>query len=425
MQKTDHVYQAYCEVLRRELTAASGCTEPIALAYCAAKARQTLGRMPERVRVQVSGNIIKNVKSVTVPNTGGLRGIPAAVAAGIVAGDAERALEVIRDVSEEQQRAIRRMLDTCPIEVEFLPSDDLLDMIVMVQGGGHEAMTRVRHTHTNIARIEKDGQVLEDHMEAAQSGGTQDENLLTIQQICEFAACVELDDVREPLERQLQYNMAIARRGLKESYGAQVGQTLLSVYGNGVRNRAKAMAAAGSDARMSGCELPVVINSGSGNQGLTVSVPVAVYAEEYHKTQEELYRALVVSNLTAIHQKTTIGKLSAFCGAVTAGAGAGAGIAWLLTQDFSTVAHTIVNALAIVSGIICDGAKASCAAKIASAVDAGIMGFEMYRLNRQFYGGDGIVAKGVENTIRNVGLLGHDGMRATDEMILKIMIHHT
>ena len=393
MQKTDHVYQAYCEVL------ASGCTEPIALAYCAAKARQTLGRMPERVRVQVSGNIIKNVKSVTVPNTGGLRGIPAAVAAGIVAGDAERALEVIRDVSEEQQRAIRRMLDTCPIEVEFLPSDDLLDMIVMVQSGGH--------------------------MEAAQSGGTQDENLLTIQQICEFAACVELDDVREPLERQLQYNMAIARRGLEEPYGAQVGQTLLSVYGNGVRNRAKAMAAAGSDARMSGCELPVVINSGSGNQGLTVSVPVAVYAEEYHKTQEELYRALVVSNLTAIHQKTTIGKLSAFCGAVTAGAGAGAGIAWLLTQDFSTVAHTIVNALAIVSGIICDGAKASCAAKIASAVDAGIMGFEMYHLNRQFYGGDGIVAKGVENTIRNVGLLGHDGMRATDEMILKIMIHHT
>lgn len=423
MQKTDHVYQAYCEVLRRELTAASGCTEPIALAYCAAKARQTLGRMPERVRVQVSGNIIKNVKSVTVPNTGGLRGIPAAVAAGIVAGDAERALEVIRDVSEEQQRAIRRMLDTCPIEVEFLPSDDLLDMIVMVQSGGHEAMTRVRHTHTNIARIEKDGQVLEDHMEAAQSGGTQDENLLTIQQICEFAACVELDDVREPLERQLQYNMAIARRGLEESYGAQVGQTLLSVYGNGVRNRAKAMAAAGSDARMSGCELPVVINSGSGNQGLTASLPVIVYAQELGATQEQLYRALVVSNLVTIHLKSGIGPLSAYCGATSAGCGAGAGVTYLYGGRFYEIAHTVVNALAINSGMICDGAKASCAAKIASAVEAGLLGMQMQMHGSQFYGGDGILVKGVENTIRNISELATDGMRETDQTIIKLMIH--
>ena len=422
MQKTDHVYQAYCEVLRRELTAASGCTEPIALAYCAAKARQTLGRMPERVRVQVSGNIIKNVKSVTVPNTGGLRGIPAAVAAGIVAGDAERALEVIRDVSEEQQRAIRRMLDTCPIEVEFLPSDDLLDMIVMVQSGGHEAMTRVRHTHTNIARIEKDGQVLEDHMEAAQSGGTQDENLLTIQQICEFAACVELDDVREPLERQLQYNMAIARRGLEESYGAQVGQTLLSVYGNGVRNRAKAMAAAGSDARMSGCELPVVINSGSGNQGLTASLPVVIYAKELDVTQEMLYRALAVSNLITIHLKTGIGSLSAYCGATAAGCGAAAGVTYLYGGQFREIAHTVVNAVAIASGMICDGAKASCAAKIASAVEAGLLGMQMQMHESQFYGGDGIVVKGVENTIRNIGTLASEGMRETDRTIIRMMI---
>ena len=422
MQRNDALYQAYCAILREELVPATGCTEPIALAYCAARARHALGCMPEHVRVEVSGNIIKNVKSVTVPNTGGQKGIRAAVAAGIVAGDEGAGLEVLSRVTEEQMEAARRFAAGTPIEIEPLEGGALLDMIVTVRGGGHEASVRICHSHTHITRIMVDQDVVfseDGSVESAEP--TVDYGLLTIEDICAFGDCLDPEDVRDVLERQIECNTAIAAEGLKNGWGAAIGNVLLHAYGDGVRVRARALAAAGSDARMSGCEMPVVINSGSGNQGLTVSLPVVEYAREYGKSRDELYRALAVANLCAIHQKTAIGKLSAYCGAVTAGSGAGAGIAYLLTGDYKTVAHTIVNALAIVSGIVCDGAKPSCAAKIASAVDAGILGFEMYREGRQFYGGDGILSKGIENTIRNVGELGRDGMRETDRKILQIM----
>lgn len=422
MLMTDPKYGAYCSILRAELIPATGCTEPIALAYCAAKARQTLGEMPIRVLAQVSGNIIKNVKSVTVPNTDGLKGIEAAVAVGVVAGDAEQGLEVIHTVTPEQRAQTAAFLAACPITVQPLESPSLLDMIVTVFSGGHQASVRISDHHTHIARIEKDGQVL--FSGQSKAGATENEldySLLNIEDICAFADCLRCEDVKDVLDRQIECNTAIASEGMRNGWGASIGPVLLNVYGDDLRTRAKAMAAAGSDARMSGCEMPVVINSGSGNQGLTVSMPVIEYAKEYGKTRDELYRALVVANLSSIHQKNAIGKLSAYCGAVTAGSGAGAGIAYLLTGDYVTVAHTIVNALAIVSGIVCDGAKPSCAAKIASAVDAGILGFEMYQRGKEFYGGDGIISKGIENTIRNVGLLGREGMRETDRQILQIM----
>lgn len=422
MYRNDDLYRAYCAILREELVPATGCTEPIALAYCAARARHALGCMPQRVRVEVSGNIIKNVKSVTVPNTGGQKGIRAAVAAGIAAGDESAGLEVLARVQQEDLEAAVRFAQETPIEVLPLEGGALLDMIVTVWGGGHEAAVRISHSHTHIVRITVDGRdVFSEDGSVESAEPTVDYGLLTVEDICAFADCLNPDDVREVLDRQIACNTAISEAGLKEGWGAAIGSVLLDTCGGDVRVRAKAAAAAGSDARMSGCEMPVVINSGSGNQGLTVSLPVVEYAREYGKSQDELYRALAVANLCAIHQKAAIGKLSAYCGAVTAGSGAGAGIAYLLTGDFKTVAHTIVNALAIVSGIVCDGAKPSCAAKIASAVDAGILGFEMYQRGHQFYGGDGILSKGIENTIRNVGELGRDGMRETDRKILQIM----
>lgn len=321
------IYQDYVQILKEELVPAMGCTEPIALAYAAAMARETLNCRPDRVLAQVSGSIIKNVKSVIVPNTNHRKGIPAAIAAGIVAGRPKKKLEVIAEVTEGQISEIGKFLDEVPIQVRHIENGPAFNIVLTL-------------FHENSS----------------------------------------------------------------------------------VKIRAKARAAAGSDARMNGCELPVVINSGSGNQGMTASLPVIEYARELHTGEEKLFRALALSNLTTIHQKTLIGRLSAFCGAVNAGAGAGAGIAYLCGGDYQAVIHTTVNALAIVSGMICDGAKASCAAKIASAVDAGILGYYMYTRGRQFYGGDGIVKKGVEATICSIGHLGRDGMRKTNEEIIKLMM---
>lgn len=417
------LYQAYVNILREELLPAMGCTEPIAVAYAAAIARSHLGAVPERVELAVSGNIIKNVKSVVVPNTGGLRGLPAAAAAGIVAGDETRELQVIASVKPEQHEQIAAFLKQTEFTVEESDSGFIFDIIVTLSGGGHRSLCRIAGFHTNVIRIERDGEVLRSvpYCEAGQSHAT-DRGLLNLSGILEFAAQVELEDVKELLSRQIEYNMAIAQEGLTGNYGARIGQVLLSSYGDSVHNRAKAWAAAASDARMNGCSLPVVINSGSGNQGITASVPVIVYARDRKASDEELYRALVVSNLVTIHLKTGIGRLSAYCGAISAGVGAGAGITYLLGGREKEVAHTIVNALAIDSGIICDGAKSSCAAKIASAVEGGLLGMEMYRHGSQFYGGDGIVTKGVENTIRNVGRLARIGMAQTDKEIIDIMI---
>lgn len=419
---TPECRDAYLRILRKELIPAMGCTEPIAIAYCAAKARDTLGEFPDQVEVEVSGNIIKNAKSVVVPNTNRLKGIGPAAAAGIVAGDASRELEAISQVDEKQREEISRFLDTVPIRIVPVDHGCPLDITVIVRRAAHYAKVRIAQEHTNIVRIEKDGQtLLEAPLHSTEQDSLEDYDLLRMERIYEFAQTVDLSLVTDLLDRQIAYNTAIAEEGLRENYGANIGSVLLTSYGSDIRTRAKAMAAAGSDARMDGCELPVVINSGSGNQGMTVSLPIIAYAKEVGSDRETLYRALILSNLTAIHQKFFIGRLSAYCGAVSAGAAAGAGITYLLGGSYSHICHTIVNALAITSGIVCDGAKPSCAAKIAASVDAGILGYEMYQNGQQFYGGDGVLAKGIENTIRNIGRLGKDGMRDTDREIIQIM----
>lgn len=423
MEKRNAKYAAYVQTLKEELVPAMGCTEPIALAYGAARARVVLGEMPDRVVVGASGSIIKNVKSVIVPNTDHLKGIPAAAAAGIVAGDADKELEVIASVSSEQTAQMKEFMEQVPITVEHIDNGITFDIVITLYKGVSYARVRIANYHTNIVLVEKNGEILEKKPVAGESeDGLTDRSLLNMKDILDFARTVDIEDVREVLERQIDYNWAIAEEGIRGNYGANIGSVLLDMEGESVRVRAKAMAAAGSDARMNGCELPVIINSGSGNQGITASVPVIVYAKDMKVSHETLLRALTLSNLTAIHQKTAIGRLSAYCGAVSAGAGAGAGIAYLHGGDYKEIVHTVVNALAIVSGIVCDGAKASCAAKIASAVDAGILGYQMYIRGQQFYGGDGIVTKGVEETLKNVGRLGKEGMKATNEEIIRIMI---
>jgi len=423
MEKANKKYDAYVQILKEELITAMGCTEPIALAYAAARCKELLGKLPEKVIVKVSGSIIKNVKSVVVPNTGGMKGIRAAVAAGFVAGRPEKRLEVISQVSDEERAAIQAYTEQADMEICYLDSGRVFDIIIEAVAGEDTAKVRIANYHTNIVLEEHNGEkLLETVVEGDQEEGLTDRSLLNMEDIWDFAMTCEIEDVRAILDHQIDCNMAIAKEGLTHPYGACIGQVMLDAYGNEIRNRASAMAAAGSDARMSGCELPVVINSGSGNQGITCSVPVIEYAKELCSGDEKMYRALTLSNLVAIHQKTGIGRLSAFCGAVCAGVAAGAGIAYLRGGGFKEIAHTVVNGLAIVSGIVCDGAKPSCAAKIAASVNAGILGYEMYVRGQQFYGGDGLVTKGADNTIRNIGRLGKEGMAGTNDEIIKIMI---
>ena len=423
MLKTDVKYDAYIKILEEELVPAMGCTEPIALAYAAAKAREVLGAMPEKVEIEVSGSIIKNVKSVIVPNTNHLKGIPAAATAGIVAGKADKELEVIAEVTPEEVIKMAEFLENTPITVKHIDSGITFEIIISVFNGDDYAKVRIANYHTNIVLVEKNGEKLVDiPVEGESEEGLTDRSLLDVKSIWDFINTVDVDDIKELLDRQIEYNTAIAEEGLNGDYGANIGSVLLDTYGDDVRTRAKAMAAAGSDARMNGCELPVIINAGSGNQGMTCSLPVLEYAKEFGADAETTYRALALSNLVAIHQKTGIGRLSAYCGAVSAGAAAGAGIAYLCGGGYEEVIHTVVNALAITSGIVCDGAKASCAAKIASSVDAGILGYNMYKRGQQFYAGDGLVSKGVEPTIENIGRLGREGMRETNEDIIKIMM---
>ncbi|WP_066716449.1 L-cysteine desulfidase family protein [Clostridium sp. Marseille-P299] len=422
MVLTKEKYDTYVKILKEELVPAFGCTEPIAIAYCAAKAREILGKYPDQVVIEASSNIIKNVKSVIVPNTGGLKGIPAATAAGIVAGDASKELEVISHVSDEKKEEIRNYLENTQFKVMPLEGGDKLDIRITVSSGEDTTVVRIAKHHTNLVRIEKNSEVMWQAQEDTTiTTDKADRSLLSVEDIILFAQEVTLSDVEEVLERQVEYNYKIAEEGMAKDWGANLGSVLLNTQGNDIRTRAKAMAAAGSDARMSGCELPVVINSGSGNQGITVSVPIIVYAKELNVAKEEMYRALVVSNLIAVHIKNGIGSLSAFCGAVSAGCAAGCGIAYLMGDRTEVISHALVNALAIVSGIICDGAKASCAGKIAVSVDAGILGYLMYKEGQQFYAEDGIVSKGVEKTIQNIYRLAARGMSETDEEIIRIM----
>ena len=423
MERDSILYQQYVSILKEELRPAMGCTEPIALAYAGALARRLLGAEPEKVLVAVSGNIIKNVKSVVVPNTGGLRGIAAAVAAGIVAGDPDKELQVISQVTARQQEALRQFLDTAACTITPSDSSLVFDIDITLLRGDDSAQVRIVNHHTNLVYQRRNEEVLLDlPITEASEDHLTDKSCLSIEKIVEFADSVHIGDVREYVQRQIQYNMDIAKAGLEGNWGANIGRVILRQQGGSLEKRACAWAAAGSDARMSGCEKPVIIISGSGNQGITASVPVAVVAQEMNATEEELIRAVVVSDLVTIHQKTGIGRLSAYCGAISAGCGAGAGIAYLKGGRFHAVAHTVVNAIAILSGTICDGAKPSCAAKIAAAVDAGILGYDMYLENQQFYGGDGIVTKGVDKTVINVGRLAREGMKETDKTILEIML---
>ena len=419
---TPEIREAYIAILKEELVPATGCTEPIAIAYAAAKLRHVLGAAPEKILAEVSGNILKNVKSVVVPNTGGMRGIKAAIAAGVVAGRAEQELQVISTVSEEQHAEIAAYCASTPIEIACPETPYLLDIKLTGWAGAHTAMVHIANNHSNIVRVEKDGEALFSKPVAdSPEDGLADKSVLNLRDILTFANEVELGLVAPLLDCQIQYNTAIAQEGLKNQWGVNIGATLLRENGTDVRTEAKAWAAAGSDARMSGCELPVVIVSGSGNQGMTASLPVICYAKHLGVGQEQLYRALLVSDLVTIYQKAGIGRLSAYCGAVSAGVGAGAGIAYLQGGDYEAIAHTVVNAVAIISGTICDGAKPSCAAKIAAGVDAGILGWQMYQNGQNFQDGDGIVGSDVSSTVANVGVLAREGMRETDRTILEIM----
>ena len=410
------------QILAEELLPAMGCTEPVSIAYAAAKARELLGREPERLLVEVSGNILKNVKSVVVPHTGGLRGIRAAALAGALIGDPEAELEVLSRASPEQIETLAPALARIPVEVRFADTPYIFDIMISAFAGEDSSFVRIAEHHTNLVCLRHNSETLLETPLDEPKGSEAGREILTVERIADYAEHADLATVAPLLERQIHYNMAIAEEGLRHPYGANIGKTLLRGHEDCLDYKMRAYAAAASDARMSGCELPVVINSGSGNQGITASVPVIVYARETGRSHEELLRALLVSNLITIHLKTGIGRLSAYCGAVSAGCGAGAGIAWLQGGRLREIAHTVVNAVAVTSGIVCDGAKASCAAKIAAAVDAGLLGLSMFRDGNQFYGGDGIVKKGVENTIANVGRLARDGMRETDREILRLML---
>ena len=417
---TEQRKEYYVQILKDELVPAMGCTEPIAIAYASAKARATLGSFPTSCDIAVSGNIIKNAKSVVVPHTGGLKGIETAVIAGLVAGNADARLEVLSSVTDEDIVRMHEVVGKLPINVRLFDSDYQFDILVTVTDGENNATVRVTNRHTNIVSITRNGETLftgeiNESIEVKKKD-------LSIEEIVEFADTVDIELVKSTLKRQVDYNMAIAEAGLNGNYGANIGKVYLSSYLPDISVKAKAYAAAGSDARMNGCELPVIINSGSGNQGMTASIPVVIYWRELGLDEEKLYRALCISNLSTIHVKQGIGTLSAYCGAVAAGAGAGAGITYLYGGGYKDIAHTLVNALAIDSGLICDGAKASCAAKIATAVENGILGFNLYRSGNQFISGDGIVKKGVENTIDSVSRLAREGMTVTDREILAIML---
>lgn len=424
MLSSDPRYGNYLKILQEELVPATGCTEPIAIAYGAAKARELLGVLPESVLVEASGNIIKNVKSVVVPNTNSLKGIEAAAAAGIVAGQSDKILEVISEVTPAQRAEIRAYLADHPIVVKPAEGDKVFDILITLRAGNNHVKLRISDYHTHIVYIEKNGEVLFQSGEVLSDSARDmltDRSCLSVEGVLDFASTCNLEDVLALIERQIDYNYAIAEEGLRHSWGANIGSVLKEHYGVGIYSRARYMAAAGSDARMSGCEMPVIIVSGSGNQGITASVPVVEYAKELNVSRDQMVRAVLLSDLLTIHLKTGIGRLSAYCGAVSAGCSAGAAIAYLHGGGFREIAHTLVNSLAIVSGMICDGAKASCAAKISAAVDAGLVGYSMFRSGQQFRGGDGIVTKGVEETIRNIGRLGRLGMRETDREIIRIM----
>ncbi|MDO4306265.1 MAG: L-serine ammonia-lyase, iron-sulfur-dependent, subunit alpha [Eubacteriales bacterium] len=417
------LYANYLNILKHELVPALGCTEPIAIAYASAKACQILGEFPDTIEMSCSGNIIKNVKGVTVPNSGGMKGIDVAAVLGAVGGNADKALEVLENITPEHIQRTRELVEQHVCSCSLVENVANLYITARVIKDGHYAEVTIVNQHTNITRIVKDGNILlEQPAEAEDEDAGVDKSTLTVKDILDFADQVRMEDIEEVIGRQVKMNTAISQEGLDNNYGAQIGKTLMHVWGKGVTTRACARAAAGSDARMGGCSMPVVINSGSGNQGMTVSLPVIAYAEEWEVSREKMFRSLVVSNLVAIHQKYYIGSLSAYCGAVSAACGAGAGITYMYGGSYQQVSLTIINTLGNIGGIVCDGAKPSCAAKIATSVDAALMAFNLSIQNKSFLPGEGIIKGDVEETIKSMGYIGRVGMRGTDTEILNVMI---
>ncbi|MDR2664936.1 MAG: L-serine ammonia-lyase, iron-sulfur-dependent, subunit alpha [Oscillospiraceae bacterium] len=421
----DRAAEAYIRILEEELIPSLGCTEPSSIAFAAARAREVLGDMPERCVVEVSGNMIKNARSVIVPNTGGMKGIKAAAAGGIIAGRAQAGLEVLEGVTQDDIAQITDYLRDHLIEVVHSENPEPLYVSVTLYRNADSARVTLVGDHLAVAAIERNGECV-----FVRSGTSEDERaadcaLLNIRDIFDFAQNADIEAVRPLIERQIACNCAISREGLENSWGANIGKAILNAFGSDIKMRAAASAAAGSDARMGGCDMPVIIVSGSGNQGITACVPVAEFARGTGCSDEMLHRAVILSDLVTVDQKRSIGKLSAFCGVVCAACGAAAGIAFLLGGDYDVVAHTIVNTLAVISGMVCDGAKPSCAAKIAVAVHSGMLGYSMYANEKmQFLGGDGIVRRGVDNTIASVGRMASLGMRETDREILRIMTEY-
>ena len=413
----------YIEILKEELIPAMGCTEPIALAYAAAKAKELLPEEVAAIKVGASGSIIKNVKAVVVPNTGGLIGIAAAVVAGVVAGNPDKKLEVISQVAPEKIEEIKEKLKNLPIEIEHLEEGQAFDILVTLISKNHRATARIVGHHTNLVFLQKDEEIiLELKDQEAADSGLSDRSFLSAQGIWNFVKSVDVSLVQELLEKQIEYNMAIAQEGLENEYGVNIGKILLETYGDDIWVKLKAYAAAGSDARMSGCEMPVIINSGSGNQGIATSVPVIVYAQEKNLSKEELLRGLCLANLLTIYQKGFIGRLSAFCGVVSAGASVAATIAYLNGCTFSESMHALINSLAVVSGMVCDGAKPSCAGKIAAAIESGLQGLALTQKGKYYKGGEGLVDSDIEKSLKNFGNLGRIGMQETNETIIKMMI---
>ena len=414
-------YDNYVKILRSELIPAMGCTEPIAIAYAAAKARQVLGVMPEKMIARCSGNIIKNVKGVNVPNAGGQKGVQVAAILGALAGDPDLELQVISQVPDEAVDEVRKLNKARICTCELEEGVENLFIRIEAYAGEESAVVEIKTKHNHISRIEKNGEVLlvAEDIVTADAG---DKSQLNLKDIVEFAESCDLADVDDLITKQIEYNTAISNEGLTNGWGTEVGRILMESGSGSVSTRASARAAAGSDARMNGCAMPVVINAGSGNQGITCTMPVVTYAEELGVSTEKLHRAMVLTNLIALHQKRYIGNLSAYCGAVSAGTAAACGIAYLHGEGYDVIGRTIINALGNTGGIVCDGAKASCAAKIASAVEAGILGYEMSKRGKVFAFGEGIVEGDYEQTIRNFGRLAKEGMKDTDIEILNIMI---
>lgn len=420
MQKSDYAYKKCIKVLNEELLPAFGCTEPVAVAYAAALAREALNEIPDRVCITCSGNIIKNVKSVVVPNSGNLKGLLTAAAIGIVAGQTQKGLELLSEVTDKDREKLREYLEHTEFFVKLSKSTFLFDILIEVSKENNRASVRITNFHTNVVHIQHNDKVIL-HKDFTLDRELYDRSFLTTELILDFANSVDIKDVTHLLDKQISYNMAIADEGIKGNYGANIGKIIMKCDGT-LRTRIKAMAAAGGDARMSGCEMPVIINSGSGNQGIAVCVPILVFAHEKKIEPELVYRALVLANLIAIYQRSGIGCLSAYCGAINAGIASVCGIAYLEKRTFDAIAHTIINGLAIASGVICDGAKPSCASKIAVGIEAGLMGYDMYKYGQRFNGGDGIVKCSVDDTVASVARLGRLGMRETDKEILEIMI---